>query len=317
MTRTLPPHLVELLRACRELNTTETKALTRRLNLTPATVNVYFQRVAELLETTDRFSSVQQAFRLGLLVRYEENLLVNGDFTEGHLGDVPGNSMPWTTVLGWAALPPQTPQWVVTELEGGPAIQMWGAADTGEAIYQHLSLAHRIRAGKTYVFSAEYRFGPVRRDWPLTPRQPMFVDFVVRLSRGVLPSYAAPDTPGKIVTLGRLHYAPCPAENTVFHATAPSPEYLEHLRLSGGEELVQHALQSYRSGGKSFWPWEEGTLGPWTVESDYDTVTIHPTNDLVVGTDGSNPDAPNELAWGQIRRIRLYELTESGADAPG
>lgn len=307
MRRTLPPHLVELLRACRDLNTTETKALVKRLNLTAATVNVYFQRVAEHLGTTDRFSSVQQALRLGLIARDGDSLLTNGDFTEGQLGDAPGGSMPWTSVVGWSALRPQTPQWVVAEREGGPAIQMWGAADTGEAIYQHLAPTRTVRSGRTYGFSAEFRFGPVRRDWPVTPRQPMFVDFVVRLSRGVLPDYTAPDTPGQIVTLGRLHYERRPYD-VVLQPNPPTPEYLEYLRLSAGEASVEHALHIVRVGGMASWPWEQGVLGPWVADADYSVLTIHPTNDLTVGTGGSNPEAPLELAWGQIRKVRFYAI---------
>ncbi|MBB6051525.1 hypothetical protein [Armatimonas rosea] len=309
MTRTLPHHLAELLRACRELNTTETKALTQRLGLSSATVNVYFQRIAEALGTTDRFSSVQQAFRLGMLSRPDNNLLINSDFTEGHSGQGPGRSMPWTTVVGWAPLREATPQWVMPESEGAPgAIMMWGAGDTGEAVYQRMPPAHRVYAGRTYRFSAEYRFGPVKRDWPAVPRQPMFVDFVVRLSRGPLPTYTAPDVPGEIVTLGRLHYATRPAERLFTPASPPTPEYLEHLRKTGGEHAVQQELYTHRAGGVHLWEWEWGTLEDWTSDNEYDTLTIHPTNDLIVGTDGSNKDAPLELAWGQIRSVRLVEV---------
>ena len=308
MTRTLPHHLAELLRACRELNTTETKALTQRLGLSAATVNVYFQRIAEALGTTDRFSSVQQAFRLGLLSRPDDNLLVNSDFTEGTLGQGPGRSMPWTTIVGWAPLREATPQWVMPENEGAlGAVQMWGAQDTGEAIYQRMPPAHRVYAQRTYRFSAEYRFGPVKGDWPAVPRQPMFVDFVVRLSRGPLPSYTAADVPGEIVTLGRLHYATRPAESILVPQHPLTTEGIEHLRKIGGEHAVQQELYGRRV-GTHCWAWEWGVLPDWLADNEYDTLTIHPTNDLIVGTDGSNKDAPQELAWGQIRRVRLVEV---------
>jgi hypothetical protein len=310
--RSLPLHLVELLRACREKNSTETKVLVQHLGLSAATVNVYFQRVAEALETTDRFSSVQTAFRLGLLALPSENLLINGDFTEGMLGRGHGNSMPWTVVLGWAPLARATPQWVPPDGDGQPgAIQFWGAGDTGEAIYQAMAPGHRFLPERTYQFSMEYRFGPVRRDWPVVPRQPMFVDFVVRVSRGPLPSYMAADEPGAIATLGRLHYARR-EPSRIITMNPPTPEYLEQLRSLGGEvaeHMVQAELAKHRAGGVSYWEWEGGVLGPWTSDAEYDVLTIHPTNDLIVGTDGSNTDAPNEIAWGQIRRIRLVEVT--------
>lgn len=308
MTRPLPHHLAELLRTCRELNTTETKALAQRLSLSTATINVYFQRIAEALGTTDRFSSVQQAFRLGLLARHDDNLLINADFTEGHSGQGPGRSMPWTTVVGWAPLREATPQWVLPESEGAPgAIMMWGAGDTGEAIYQRMPPAHRVVPGRTYRFSAEYRFGPVKGDWPVVPRQPMFVDFVVRLSRGPLPSYCVADRPGEIASLGRLHYAARAPESFEQPTISSNPDYLVQLRKIGGEHAVQQELYARRV-GIQFWPWEWGATADWTADNEYDTLTIHPTNDLIVGTDGSNPDAPLELAWGQIRRVRLVEV---------
>ncbi|WP_309720080.1 hypothetical protein, partial [Armatimonas sp.] len=90
--RPLPAHLAELLKACQELNTTETKTLAGHLGLSPASVNAYFQRVAEMLDTADRFSSVHQSQRVGYLLRASENMLVNGDFMEGNCSDAPGNS---------------------------------------------------------------------------------------------------------------------------------------------------------------------------------------------------------------------------------
>jgi hypothetical protein len=311
MTRTLPHHLAELLRTCREFNTTETKTLAHHSNLSPATINSYFQRVSELLGTTDRFSSVQQAFRLGLLARHDENLLINGDFMEGNLAKGPGNSLPWTTVVGWLPLQHGTPQWILPEAEGEPAaLMMWGAADTGEAIYQPLPPAHRILPGCTYRFSAEYRFGPVRRDWPAVPRQPMFVDFVVRASWGMLPGYTVPDEPRKVVTLGRLHYAARPPES--IHRAPVTPltsERLEEIHRRGGEHAVEQALYTQRVGGHNIWAWEWGAIPDWTADAEYNFLTIHPTNDLIVGTGGSNKDAPQELAWGQIRRVHLVEVT--------
>jgi hypothetical protein len=308
--RPIPFHLVELLRTCRERNSTETKVLTQQLGLSAATVNVYFQRIAEALGTTDRFSSVQKAFRLGLLTRHGNNLLINGDFTEGIRGLGPGNSLPWTALPGWTALGRATPQWIEPEGDEPGAVMMWGAADTGEAIYQQMPPAHRLLPGRTYRFSAEYRFGHVRRDWPTVPRQPMFVDFVIRASQAKLSSYTAPDAPGA-ATLGRLHYARREPSGLQSVIDPPTPEQLETLRQIGGiggEHAVQDALATFRAGGHSFWEWEWGALPDWTADAEYDTLTIHPTNDLVVGTDGSNLDAPLELAWGQIRRVQLVEV---------
>jgi hypothetical protein len=312
MTRTLPHHLVSLLRACRELNTTETKPLVRHLQLSPATINVYFQRAAQLLGNGDRFSSVQEAFRLGLLLHNENNLLINGDFKEGHVGQALDASLPWTTMIGWSELKPSTPQWIYPEIEGEPpCVQMWGAADVGEAICQSLPPIQYLQKGHAYRFSAEYRFGPVRRDWPAVPRQPMFVDFVIRASRGALPSYTAPDEPGKIATLGRLHYAARPPETIQTPQAALTPERLEEIRRRGGEHAVEQELYTQRVGGCNLWAWECGVLEDWVADAPYDYLTIHPTNDLIVGTGGINPDAPQELAWGQIRRVRLVEVTLS------
>lgn len=188
---------------------------------------------------------------------------------------------------------------------------MWGAGDTGEAIYQRMPPMHRPLPGRSYRFSAEYRFGPVKGDWPAVPRQPMFIDFVIRLSRGPLPSYTAPDVPGEIVTLGRLHYAARTRETLRLPNSSPTPEELELLRKKGGEHAVQQELYARRVGAQ-FWEWEWGVLADWASDNEYDTLTIHPTNDLIVGTDGSNKDAPLELAWGQIRRVRLVEVKPEG-----
>ena len=314
--RTLPNHLADVLRACRELNTTETKALAARLELSPASVNAYFQRISDLLETTDRFQSVQQAYKLGLLFQTEDNLLVNGDFTEGHRGDSPGSSLPWTTVVGWSALGRSTPQWVTPATDGGPgAVMMWGAADTGEAIWQSLPLARRLRAGKVYRISAEYRFGPVRRDWPVVSTQPMFVDFVVRASVGPLPAYTTPDAPGEVATLGRFHYESRAPDGVQALSSKTTPEMLEALRRTGGEHSVREALYTERVGGYHTWAWEWGALEGWVSTGEFDTLTIHPTNDVVVRTDGTNPDAPFELAWGQLRRVRLAEVTAAASEA--
>jgi hypothetical protein len=311
----LPNHLAELLRSCLILNTTETKALATHLNLSVATVNAYFQRVAETLETTDRFSSVQKASRLGLLVGGDEDILINGDFIEGNLAQSPGSSLPWASLVGWTTLGLGTPQWVVPENGEPGAVKMWGAADTGEAICQYFLPARRPKVGKTYRFSAEYRFGPVRRDWPVTPRQPMFVDFVIRACVWPLAEYAAPDEPGKLVTLGRLHYAPRPPEVILIGPDA-TEKFVEQRRRVGGEHLVQDSLYTQRVGGNNLWEWESGAF-EWTPNGAYNILIIHPTNDLVVGTDGSNKDGPNEIAWGQIRRVRLVEVTPGDAeDAP-
>ncbi len=309
MTQTLPHHLTILFRACRELNTTETKPLAQHLKLSPATVNAYFQRASQTLGTNDRFSSVQKAFRLGLLLHDDNNLLINGDFLEGHVGQALDASMPWSTVIGWKELLDSTPQWIFSETPGESAsVQMWGAADTGEGIFQSLPQVRQLVPGGIYRFSAEYRFGPVRRDWPATSRQPMFVDFVVRVSRGPLPSYTAPDEPGKVATLGRLHYAPRPPESILKPDAAPTPERLEELRQRGGEHAVEQEIYTQRVGGSNLWEWESGVLADWTADAAYNYVTIHPTNDIVVGTGGVNPDAPQEIAWGQIRRLRLIRL---------
>jgi hypothetical protein len=308
MTRTLPHHLALLLRACRELNTTETKTLARHLFLAPATVNAYFQRASLCLGTQDRFSTVQQAFRSGLLLHGEDNILINGDFMEGHVGQGLDASMPWSTVIGWSELRPSTPQWVYPEKEGdSAAVMMWGAADVGEAICQSLPPIRQLKAHHTYRFSAEYRFGLVRRDWPAVPRQPMFVDFVIRASVGVLPSYTTPDTPGRVATIGRLHYAPRPPESFVLPEPL-TPERLEDIRQRGGQHAVEQEIYTQRVGGTSLWEWEFGYLNDWVADADYNCITIHPTNDLIVGTGGVNPDAPQELAWGQIRRVRLVEV---------
>ena len=308
----LANHLADVLRACRERNTTETKPLATHLGLTPATVNVYFQRIAEALGTTDRFSSVQRAYRMGLLEHHEDNLLVNGDFLEGFQGRGPGSSMPWSTVIGWNALARSTPQWVSPEMDGGTAaVMLWGAADTGEAIWQSLPPSRRISPGRTYRFTAEYRFGPVRRDWPTVPRQPMFVEFVVRASQSPLPAYTTPDEPGRVVTIGRLRYERREPESVIAPHKPLTPEAIEELRRHGGEvgeHAVQNELAVHRAGGYHFWAWEWGALPNWVSDSTYDTLTIHPTNGLVVGTDGSNRDAPEEIAWGQIRRVRLVEI---------
>jgi hypothetical protein len=305
--RPLPNHLADLLRTCRERNTTETKALSAQLNLSTATVNAYFQRAADALGTTDRYSSVQQASRLGLLDRRDENLLINGDFVEGNRSESPGTSLPWATVTGWHTSS-QTPQWVMPESDGGPgAMMMWGAADTGEGIYQRLPPMKRLKPGHVYRFSAEYRFGPVRRDWPLTSRQPMFVDFVVRASIGPIPSYTTPDEPGQIATIGRLHYAP--REPEAMLAPPPVSEgHLQSVQSKGGKHSVRDALYTERAGGYSLWAWESDTIEDWVADALYDTISIHPTNDQVVGTGGINPDAPNEIAWGQIRRVRLVDV---------
>lgn len=305
--RALPNHLADLLRACRELNTTETKALSVHMGLSGATVNAYFQRTADTLGTTDRFSSVQQAARLGLLDRRDENLLINGDFVEGNRGESPGTSLPWATVTGWNALS-QTPQWVTPESDGGSgAIMFWGAADTGEGIYQSLPPKRKLQPGHTYQFSMEYRFGPVRRDWPATPRQPMFVDFVVRASISPIPAYTTPDTPGKIITLGRLHYA-CREPEALLAPLPVLENDLERARQMGGEHSVRDAIYTDRVGGYNLWSWDWGTL-EWVADAPYDTITVHPTNDLIVGTDGSNPNAPNEIAWGQVRHLRLIAIS--------
>ncbi|WP_309714703.1 hypothetical protein [Armatimonas sp.] len=308
MTPTLPHHLVVLLCACRELNTTETKILARHVGLAPATVNAYFQRASQLLGTTDRFSTVQQAFRLGILLASDDNLLINGDFTEGHRGQALDASLPWSTVIGWSELRPSTPQWI-TEHEGEPAaMMMWGVADVGEAIFQSLPPVRQLQPGRSYRFSAEYRFGPVRCDWPTVPRQPMFVDFVVRVSVGALPHYTTPDTPGQVATLGRLHYAARPPVQVVPPAVPITSEYLEELRRFGGEHAVVQALYTDRVGGNHYWEWEWGAIPDWTADAPYNCLTIHPTNDLLVGKESTNPDAPLELAWGQIRRIRFIEI---------
>lgn len=306
---TLPMHLMVLLRTCRELNTTETKALSQHLSLSAATVNAYFQRAAQQLGTSDRFSTVQQAFRLGLLLHDTENLLINGGFLEGHVGQGLDASMPWSTLIGWKELPGTTPQWVIPERVGElGAVMMWGAADTGEGIIQSLPPVRHLVPGQTYRFSAEYRFGPVRRDWPATPRQPMFVDFVVRVSRGPLPSYTAPDEPGRVVTIGRLHYAPRPPEYIQKPDFVLTPEKIEELRRKGGEHAVEQEMYTQRVGGIHYWAWQQGALPDWTADSIYDYITIHPTNDLIVGTGGINPEAPQEIAWGQIRQIRLIKV---------
>lgn len=296
--RALPGHLVELLRTCQELNTTESKPLAAHLALSPASVNAYFQRIAEILGTTDRFSSVQQAQRLGHLSLGRENLLVNGDFIEGNCNEAPGNSLPWATVVGWSALC-GTPQWVPPASTGGVgAVHFWGTADHGEAIVQHLRPACYLQAGKTYRFSAEYR------DWPLTPRQPMCVDFRVRASVGTLPHYLAENEPGKIADIGWLRYTHRIPDHIQVPDREPSPEEIEEMRRRGGEHLVKTNLATHRAGGMAVFEWESAVL-EWVADARYDTVTIHPTNHVVVGE--GRPEATNELGWGQVRRLRLSQ----------
>ena len=307
--RSLPSHLIELLRACRSLNTTETKALAAHLALSTATVNAYFQRVSDVLRTTDRFSTVQQALRLGLLGGDGENLLVNGDFIDGSANDAPGNSLPWATVVGWTALC-GTPQWVLPSSEGGVGlIHFWGAADRGEAICQTLPPARRLKAGRAYRFSAEYRFGTVKRDWPQTPRQPMCVDFRIRVSCGALPSYTAPDESGKIAELGWLRYARREPQAYYVPDRPPTASEIEVMRQRGGDHLVRDSLSTFRIGGMAAWEWESAVID-WVADADYDTITIHPTNHLVVGTD--RPEAPLELGWGEVRHLRIVERDVSG-----
>lgn len=304
----LPLYIVTLFRACRELNTTETKALARHLNLSPATVNAYFQRATLLLGTSDRFSSVQKAFQLGFVLHDDSNLLINGSFLEGHVGQALDASMPWSTLIGWRELSHTTPQWVYPEKAGDPTcVQMWGAADTGEGIYQNLPPISRFQPGETYEFSAEYRFGPVRRDWPVVPDQPMFVDFVVRASLGPLERYEAPDEPGKVATLGRLHYAARPPVSVMPPDAPPNAERLEEIRRRGGDHAVEQELYTQRVGGSHVWAWQRGAI-LWTADTLYDCLTIHPTNDLVVGKGGSNPNGPYLIAWGQIRHLCLIRI---------
>ena len=306
--RSLAAHLIELLRTCQELNTTETKTLAAHLGLAPASVNAYFQRIAEVLGTRDRFSSVHQAQRMGYLLRASENLLVNGDFLEGNCGDSPGNSMPWATVAGWHALC-GTPQWIPPASTGGTgAIQFWGTAEHGEAIYQVLRPTRQLQAGQTYRFSAEYRFGPVRRDWPLTERQPMCVDFRVRASLGSLPSYVAENESGKITDVGWLHYLRRDPDHYQVPDRCFTAEEIEDMRRRGGEALVQVNLGTFRAGGSAVWEWETAVL-EWVSDATYDTITIHPTNHVSVGK--SQPEAPLELGWGQIRRLSLIALPDS------
>jgi hypothetical protein len=83
---------------------------------------------------------------------------------------------------------------------------------------------------------------------------------------------------------------------------------MEEIRKRGGEHAVEQELYTQRVGGSNVWAWESGVLTDWLADAAYNCITIHPTNDLVVGTGGVNPDAPQEIAWGQIRRIRLNRL---------
>jgi hypothetical protein len=269
-------------------------------------VNAYFQRIAEGLGTRDRFSSVHQAQRMGYLLQVGENLLINGDFIEGNCGDSPGNSMPWASVVGWHALC-GTPQWVPPESTGGVgAIHFWGTADRGEAIYQVLRPAHRLKVGQRYRLSVEYRFGPVRRDWPLTERQPMCVDFRLRASVGVLPGYLAESEPGKITDIGWLRYARREPDHVQSLGHPPTEEEIEDMRRRGGEELVVVNLATHRAGGRAQWEWETAIL-EWTADAAYDTLTIHPTNHLEVGH--GRPEATEEVGWGQVRRVRLVPIS--------
>lgn len=307
--RSLAAHLIELLRACQALNTTESKTVAAHLGLAPATVNAYFQRISDVLKTTDRFSSVQQAQRMGYLLRTRENMLINGEFIEGNCGDAPGNSMPWATVVGWHWLC-GTPQWIPPASSGGTgAIQFWGTADHGEAIYQVLRPARQLQVGQTYRFSAEYRFGPVRRDWPLTERQPMSVDFRIRASIGPLASYSTENEPGRVTDVGQLHYSRREPDHFQVPERPYTSEEIEDMRRRGGEQLVEVNVGTYKAGGTAVWEWEAAVL-EWTADAPYDTITIHPTNHVVVGKGRS--EAPYELGWGQVRRLSLTALPESG-----
>ena len=307
--RPLPAHLIELLRTCQELNTTETKTLAAHLGLASSSVNAYFQRIAEGLGTTDRFSSVHQAQRMGYLMHSRENLLVNGDFIEGNCNDAPGNSLPWATVVGWQALC-GTPQWVPPASTGGVgAIHFWGAADHGEAISQRLLPAKRLQPGQAYRISMEYCFGPVRRDWPVTPRQPMCVDFRICASDGPPPSYLAMNEPGKIAEIGWMRYAQRSHDHFQVSDRAPTAEEIEEMRRRGGEHLVRVNLEHHRAGGMAVWEWETAVL-EWVADARYDTITVHPTNHVVVGE--GRPEATYELGWGEVRRLRLVRVSDAG-----
>jgi hypothetical protein len=207
--------------------------------------------------------------------------------------------------VGWQALC-GTPQWVPPESTGGVgAIHFWGTADHGEAIYQVLRPAYRLQEGQRYRFSAEYRFGPVRRDWPLTERQPMCVDFRIRVSRGPLASYTAEGEPGKSAELGWLRYARREPDHVQVASREPSADEIEAMRRRGGDELVRVNLGTHRAGGTMAWEWETADL-EWVADAPYDTITIHPTNHVVVGS--GRPEATHELGWGQIRRVSLVPI---------
>jgi hypothetical protein len=56
------------------------------------------------------------------------------------------------------------------------------------------------------------------------------------------------------------------------------------------------------AGGDKVYPWE-GFSHEWVCNSDYDTLTINPTNFL-------NVRNPALVAWGSIRRIQLVRLDD-------
>ncbi|WP_309715201.1 hypothetical protein [Armatimonas sp.] len=61
----------------------------------------------------------------------------------------------------------------------------------------------------------------------------------------------------------------------------------------------------HQAGGMAEWEWETAVI-EWTADARYDTLTIHPTNHVSVGT--GRPEATYELGWGQIRRVQLVPL---------
>lgn len=298
----VPSYLRRVLRACVDLNTTDSKMLAKHLGVGVSTVNVYFQRIAAVMETADRFSAVQLAYRRGWLaqVSEEQNLLINGDFAEGHAVPTCGYGMPWTTVVGWNLLH-GTPQWLFACDERPiPFMKMWGIEDDGEAIYQSLTYRNRLRAGKRYRLSADCCFGTVLNDWPLHPDQPMFVSFRFRLSLGVLPGYQTDEVPGGRVTL--CHFRPSSVQIGFLPCKRITVSEYKKALAEHGKAHADNYRRAHNTGGTKIYPWESFSH-EWVCDSDYDTLTINPTNFLSVRN-------PALVAWGSIRRVRLVSLND-------
>jgi len=64
----LSPALVCLLQTCLDARTLKDKKLAKRLCLSPETVHTEFKRIAQILDTHDRFEAVMLAWEEGWIV---------------------------------------------------------------------------------------------------------------------------------------------------------------------------------------------------------------------------------------------------------